>query len=416
MSGHTEIVKLLLEERRVDVNLATPENVSPLFAAAANNHEEIVQLMLENRGADLKLDTRKADDDFTPLHIAVNLQNRNIVKLLMDHHRRRCRADSRGVGAVAARGVAHANFPAINLPSSDDGSTPLMMAAADGGDAALIRLLLAHGAATHVNYARGNDMLTALHVAGMSGNLGAVQALIVYGASVDAEEMFGDTVATLAVAEQQPHLGKWLTAVAGWSSLRVAVDCRMHRDARTAMRLGLIDPDQLPVEERRACLAAATTAAAAGPVCQTTAKLAAAACKGWRPTTHCLYHGGVRTAVYAVLLVAERLQRRSATAAAAALTTTAAAVAAGKGIAEVGFEVEAGGDGGSGGGKGSAVGNGRATEATGAHAYTLPTMPPEMWTALMGFFLRSDWAVPPPPPAPHAPAAAAAAAAHGDVQ
>ena len=210
MNGNIEIVKLLLERRCVDVNKPSTENVSPLFTACAGGYDNIVKLLLDTRGDDLALNTRKDEDDYTPLHIAVALQNYAIVKMLL-LHRRPCanahygagtvvggggdgdaaataRASANGTAATsvgtgearsAARAAGGSAAPSINVPASDDGSTPLMMAAA-GEDpaiaAALVRMLLAHGGAAEIHYARPEDKLTALHVAGMSGNLCSASA------------------------------------------------------------------------------------------------------------------------------------------------------------------------------------------------------------------------------------------------
>lgn len=50
----------------------------------------------------------------------------------------------------------------------------------------------------------------------------------------------------------------------------------------------------------------------APPVCRATIKLVADATRGWHRTTHWLYHTTVRHAVFAVLVVAERLQTKDA--------------------------------------------------------------------------------------------------------
>jgi hypothetical protein len=85
-------------------------------------------------------------------------------------------------------------------------------------------------------------------------------------------------------------------------------------------------------------------------VCQITVKLIKAATKGWAPTTHWLHHVGVRTAVHTMLLVGERLQKQTV-------------VPAGR------------------------RGRSAIVNATGA---VLPAIPPEMWMAVIRFFVRRD--------------------------
>jgi hypothetical protein len=100
------------------------------------------------------------------------------------------------------------------------------------------------------------------------------------------------------------------------------------------------------------------------------------------PTRHWLHHVGLRTAVHTVLQVSERLMRRHAM--------------------EVEADVHTSGSGGSGSGSGGGLGVGKCQtlirftemfEGGGSEAFDLPILPPEMWIAVMAFFVRSTWAV-----------------------
>ena len=43
--GHFDIVKLLLSDKRTDINIKNNSNVTPIQCAAWNNHSDIVELL-----------------------------------------------------------------------------------------------------------------------------------------------------------------------------------------------------------------------------------------------------------------------------------------------------------------------------------------------------------------------------------
>ena len=102
----------------------------------------------------------------------------------------------------------------------------------------------------------------------------------------------------------------------------------------------------------------------APPICQATIKLVASATRGWHHTSHWLHHPRVRGAVFATLVVAERLD-----------------------LHEKAGEAARGG----GAGAGATI-SGDFVDDCGADVPLLPVLPPEIWLVVMGFFLRSWWA------------------------
>jgi hypothetical protein len=145
------------------------------------------------------------------------------------------------------------------------------------------------------------------------------------------------------VAEEHAHfvLAQWLDIVQLWAPLRIAAGCRMHADSTTALRLGLVDPEQGGVSDMLAARATAASTtpwglinpkqlengdvveeggddhqALAGlvhvPICPSTAQFVRAATSGWSASRHWLHHRCVRIAVHVVLLVSERLRQMEA--------------------------------------------------------------------------------------------------------
>nr|WP_237398587.1 ankyrin repeat domain-containing protein [Wolbachia endosymbiont of Diaphorina citri] len=77
-NGHTEVVELLINTRKVDVNTANKDNFTPLYLAALYGHKAVVKLLLSN-GA--KVNDCSTDRD--PLSVAVNNGHKEIVELLL---------------------------------------------------------------------------------------------------------------------------------------------------------------------------------------------------------------------------------------------------------------------------------------------------------------------------------------------
>jgi len=66
-SGHIEIVKLLLNDERVDINKANKYGTTPFYIACYSGHIEIVKLLLN----DNRVDVNKANDEgATPFFVA----------------------------------------------------------------------------------------------------------------------------------------------------------------------------------------------------------------------------------------------------------------------------------------------------------------------------------------------------------
>jgi ankyrin repeat protein len=82
--GHLEIVRILLKDSRVMVNLASESGCTALWWASFNGDLEIVKWMMVLRGNELDLGVkgRWFHKDYTPLEIAKAEQKTDIVDLL----------------------------------------------------------------------------------------------------------------------------------------------------------------------------------------------------------------------------------------------------------------------------------------------------------------------------------------------
>jgi len=83
-SGNAEIVKLLLNDKRVDINKAQSQGVTPFYIACQEGHNEIVKLLLDDHRVDIN---KTMDMGATPFFIACGSGCIEIVKLLLNDKR-----------------------------------------------------------------------------------------------------------------------------------------------------------------------------------------------------------------------------------------------------------------------------------------------------------------------------------------
>jgi ankyrin repeat protein len=150
--GDTQLLRMLLDHG-ADVNARNKAGATALMWASGDLDK--VRALVD-RGADVNA---RADSGRTPLMIAVGSPGAaDAVKLLIEKG-----ADVR---------YSHQGFT-------------VLMAAAEGSDRAVVRLLLARGADVK---ARNRAGWTALHAAALAGNRGVVEDLLARGADVNASD------------------------------------------------------------------------------------------------------------------------------------------------------------------------------------------------------------------------------------
>lgn len=164
--GHTEIVRLLLEEGSL--------SHQALLHAAVHKHSDCIRILLEAKANCNILNGNGLDT--TPLHYCANNNDIESVRLLIE---------------------ANAN---VNAQTSNNSDTPLMCAAAKG-HSRIVSQLLAAGALPY-SFVSKEEKCSALHLAARGGHLECVQTLIknVFPASLDAQDANGCTPLHCAAA------------------------------------------------------------------------------------------------------------------------------------------------------------------------------------------------------------------------
>ena len=79
--GHVEIVKLLLDNSKIEANRFNGDGLTPLHIAVSKNYTELVPLLVNNKK--IQINEKSVKDGLTALHIAANNNLLNILKILI---------------------------------------------------------------------------------------------------------------------------------------------------------------------------------------------------------------------------------------------------------------------------------------------------------------------------------------------
>jgi ankyrin repeat protein len=161
----------------------------------------------------------------TPLHTAAVNSSTNMAKFLLE-----CGADPNTIADSALDSPCLCATSDVDILSSlvkcgpgydeshcwrcsrsASGRTPLHSAAAVGGEETM-RLLVVGGA--HIDIRTKHEGETALHLAAMSGNVGAVQYLIACGADTQSQNFAGETALQVAMKGHHYSIAKMLLSAA----------------------------------------------------------------------------------------------------------------------------------------------------------------------------------------------------------
>ncbi|XP_071636453.1 uncharacterized protein [Temnothorax longispinosus] len=159
-NGHDKVVKVLLDNK-ANIDIKDYKNRKPLELAVANGHLQVVKILLQYKKIDMDA---KCNDDFTILHIALQENNLEMIKYLVD----------KGCN--------------INVKNAS-GSKPIHIVAREGYKD-IVEFFLSKGLSIND---RGEFNQTLLHFAAMKGHLEVAKYLISQGADVNAKDVNGLT-------------------------------------------------------------------------------------------------------------------------------------------------------------------------------------------------------------------------------
>ncbi|KAI1847677.1 hypothetical protein JX265_013937 [Neoarthrinium moseri] len=180
--GHAEVVKLLLETKKVEVNSKDNDGRTPLSWAAKYGHAQVVKLLLETKQVEVD---SKDNNGQTPLSWAAECGHAEVVKLLLETKEVEVNSkdnDGRTPLSWAAE-YGHAQVVKLLLKAKEvevnskdnDGQTPLSWAA-ECGHAEVVKLLL-ETKEVEVN-SKDDNGWTALSRAAKNGHAEVVKMLL----------------------------------------------------------------------------------------------------------------------------------------------------------------------------------------------------------------------------------------------
>ena len=249
--GSLQSIALLLEARATvdrvepfdEAHFTVP--FTPLMLAAAAGHVEVLQQLLVAK-ADKNLNC--ALDGVTPLHIAVQLDQEQVVQLLLDSSARTDVTTRDGVTPLAM--AAHLGRPTVAMKlihgGADfdgamlGGTTPLIMAA-DSGQAEVVRVLIEARADIEKSMNSSNTTFeTALGVAAQAGYIEVVRVLLDASADLESSKTGNGSSALVAAAETWLSSAKLFIPSLGNSPLSPKSAYLFLPGLQTSLALGLL--------------------------------------------------------------------------------------------------------------------------------------------------------------------------------
>jgi len=207
--GHTEMVKLLLEQEGTMVNHKDDLGRTPLVLAVKGNYGEIATILVEN-GADP--DTPYTDEKgktHNLLFDSIMVENAKFAKALIANGADIYYKDEKGVStllqachrgfadiaaALIERHKSSGNKSTYLDDASEEGIRPLIAAASEG-HVDVVKLLIESGA--DIN-AKDQDETTALMAAAARGHVNVVKLMLDAGAKLDEQNRDGHTALMFA--------------------------------------------------------------------------------------------------------------------------------------------------------------------------------------------------------------------------
>lgn len=214
--GHVEIVRTLLTQNNLDINVKTPiTHITPLHYAATHGHVEIIRLLLATRN--VIADTQDQNGS-TALHYAVVLDHVEAVKLLIGMHNLVNNSGMNVVHCAAEHGslkalrymLEHCADIDIDLPDNQ-GNTAIHSCCRHFKKdtlASALQILAEYNANIDLQNFTGE---TALHILAGNGNVNGIKLLVKqYNANINLRDNTGETVMHFAAKNGHTDVVRFL--------------------------------------------------------------------------------------------------------------------------------------------------------------------------------------------------------------
>jgi len=232
--GKKEIVKMLLKNPNIDINLQNSEGFTALMFAALNGQKEIVQFLLEQPDIEIDIGNKHG---FTALMGAIEADQKEIVEMLLECPDVNIERENGFGHTPLTIAVNHNHIGMVEFLLEKGASIhkkkrihSTIICAVLKNNIDMIKLLLKKG--VNINE-KGMYRITSLDVAIVNGNEDIVKLLLEKGANVNVSNKYGDTALMAAV---QQNFIRIVEILLNWPGIDInAKNC----DNETAMDIAL---------------------------------------------------------------------------------------------------------------------------------------------------------------------------------
>ncbi|XP_067653296.1 ankyrin repeat domain-containing protein 50-like [Haliotis asinina] len=214
LGGNIQLVKYVLSQNNLDINIRMPCWKTPLMLAAENGHNDVVELLVD-KGADVSLKVKTGDN---VLHIACYGGHLDVVKYLLSLNsikiNRRGRKKMTPVMVAASQG--HKEVVELLVKRGADLSLRAQMGsilhtACSRGHFDVVKYLLSLNS-VDIN-SRGVSNRTPVMVAAYEGHKDVVELLVKHGADMSLTSRFGNNILYLACEQGYSDIVKYLLSL-----------------------------------------------------------------------------------------------------------------------------------------------------------------------------------------------------------
>ncbi|HSA32856.1 MAG TPA: ankyrin repeat domain-containing protein [bacterium] len=225
-SGQMGIIRLFLTKKELDLGIAGPDGKTAFMHAIVMKNRTLAEILLQ-KGSSIHTPDGRGK---TPLMYAAEIGDEKLVQLLLDKGADRNAKDEEGKTALEYAFESRRKG-AIDLLSKTDRLPVELVAAAQRGDGAAVRSLLAKGAPIDAKAADGKPLLV---MAVEKGFLDVLKALIDGKADVNGKYFKGSTLLMFAFHKGQLGAAELILRSGGEGDLNLK-----YKEGKTALMLAI---------------------------------------------------------------------------------------------------------------------------------------------------------------------------------
>ncbi|XP_067653306.1 putative ankyrin repeat protein RF_0381 [Haliotis asinina] len=214
LGGNVELVKYVLSQNNMGINIRMPCWKTPLMLAAEKGHKDVVELLVD-KGADVSLNVKTGGN---VLHLACYGGQLDVVKYLLSLSfiNINIRGWEKMTPIMVAAYQGHKEVVELLVKRGADLSRRtrdgnILHTACDGGQIDVVNYLLSLNS-VDIN-SRGWNQRTPVMVAAYEGHKDVVELLVKHGADMSLTTRFGSNILYIACEQGYPDIVKYLLSL-----------------------------------------------------------------------------------------------------------------------------------------------------------------------------------------------------------